>query len=496
MYRVNIDNVIKGINIRENLIELKKFIKSEKDKRQLAYYLDGDYSLFIGLLESDDAKIRRNAALILGDMEDDELVADIFNTYLKEETLFVRSDYLKAIMKNDYSEFMDKLKESLNRVLEIRKNDKENSKHYDDEVRILRQLIYNSDTCEHEFTGGNKRTEIYLTPYPGCTDILMGKIKEMNKRFAIIGTGVLVYETTVNELKDLRVFKDFYFPIISERPYVSIGNVKESIIKSDLISLLRDIFTGDSPFTYRLQIKTSDSRGYDEQVKEIAAFIDDALPNDLVNTTGDYQIELKVIIKKDNTFSVYLRPCIIKDLRFKYRINSTSEAMKPVLAASICEYLSKYFKEDSVVFDPFCGSGILMIERLLKKRAARSLGVDILDLAVDSANGNFEAANLSVGTICKNFFNLDDLGGFTADEVISDLPRVSSKRNEVYIKKLYRTFLVKIKDYLKKDSYLYLFTNLREGILEALDDNGAYELVEEKIFRKKDNSTLFVLRLK
>ena len=496
MYRLNIDNIVNGINIRENLIELKKIIKNERDKRQLAYYLDGDYSIFIKLLNNSDAKIRRNAALILGDMEDDELVADIFNSYLKEKTLFIRSDYLKAIMKNDYSEFMDELKKSLDNVLETRKKDKENTKHYDDEVRLLRQLLYNSNTCEHEFTGGNKKTEIYLTSYPGCTDILLDTIKEINKRFAIIGTGALVYETSVNELKDLRVFKDFYFPIINQKPYVSIEDVKENIIKSDLVGLLRDVFTGSSPFTYRMQIKTSDNGNYDEQVKEITAAIDDALPNDLVNATGDYQIELRIIIKNSGTFSVYLRPCIIKDLRFKYRVNSTSEAMKPVLAACICEYLSKYFKEDGVVFDPFCGSGILMIERLLKTKALKSLGVDILELAVDSAKMNFDEAGLNVGTICKNFFNLDDLGGFKADEVITDLPRVSSKRNEAYIKKLYRNFFVKIKDYLKERGCLYLFTNLREGILEALEDTDSYEIIEERVFRKKDNSTLFVIKLK
>ena len=49
---------------------------------------------------------------------------------------------------------------------------------------------------------------------------------------------------------------------------------------------------------------------------------------------------------------------------------------------------------------------------------------------------------------------------------------------------------------MKERGCLYLFTNLREGILEALEDTDSYEIIEERVFRKKDNSTLFVIKLK
>lgn len=57
-----------GKNIRANLIELKQEIREEAKKRRLAYETGGDYSVFFGLLKNEDPKVRKNAALILGEM--------------------------------------------------------------------------------------------------------------------------------------------------------------------------------------------------------------------------------------------------------------------------------------------------------------------------------------------------------------------------------------------------------------------------------------------
>lgn len=494
MYKLIIDNIINGENIRENLIELKKLIAIAKNKRELAYYLEGDYKLFIRLLDNSDAKVRRNAAIILGEMEDDELIEPIFKAYLKEETLFIRADYLKALMNYDYSAYIDDIKSSLKEAVANRNKESESAKHYDEEIRILRALLYNSDSCVHTFTGKNMRTQLYLTSYPGCTDILIEKIKSIGKRFAILGAGLMVYDITVAEIENIRVYKDFYFSIIEDAPYIGTLEAAKSIVGSGLVALLRDIFSGTAPFTYRLQIKSFSDIDYTNQVKEVIVYIDDSLPNDLVNTPSDYQLEIKLVVKKNGNFSVFLKPCIIRDNRFSYRVNSTSESMKPVLAASISQYLSKYIKHNSAVLDPFCGSGILLIERAKISDFSRALGIDILDLAISSARSNFAAAGIKAGTICKNFFNIDSDIDFLADEVITDLPRVSSKRNEAYIKKLYRIFLLKIREFIKKDGFLFLYTNLPEGILDALKEMDFYTLIEQRLLRKKDNSTLFVIK--
>ena len=84
-------------NIRQSLIELKQLIHDENQKKALAYELAGDFSDFVELLSDEDPKIRKNAVLILGEMECDDLVDTIWNAYEEEHTLFVKADYIKSL---------------------------------------------------------------------------------------------------------------------------------------------------------------------------------------------------------------------------------------------------------------------------------------------------------------------------------------------------------------------------------------------------------------
>ena len=52
-------------NLRENLVELRKKIKDAAAKEQLMLLI-GDGSLLLELLEEEDPKVRKNAAMILG----------------------------------------------------------------------------------------------------------------------------------------------------------------------------------------------------------------------------------------------------------------------------------------------------------------------------------------------------------------------------------------------------------------------------------------------
>lgn len=495
MYKTSIENIKEGKNVREHLLAVKNLIKDEKIKRGLAYYLGGDYQVFIQLIKDKDPKIRKNSALIMGELEDEDLLSVIYEAYETEETLYIRADLLRSMSKYDYGAYIDKFQNRLKLLKNLSLNDKENAKHYTEELKLLRLLLYKSENCKHELIASNKKTQLYLTAYPGCIDILVKYLKGKGKRIAVAGLGVMVYDTCIDELKDIRLYKEMLIPVIEDASYERMRDVADSIIQSDLTGILRSFFDGELPFTYRLQLKGLKKESLTGRtVKEISSVIDEKLAYDLVNVVSDYQIELRIIFKSSNRFALYLKPSLVKDLRFEYRKSSTSEAMKPVLAANLCEYCSEYFSDNARVMDPFCGSGILLIERNKRKQAARSMGVDLLDLAIEAAKNNVSHTEYNINTVCKNFFEFENKPEYMVDELITDLPRVSSKRNEAYIFKLYKKFLERAVSFVKKGGYLFLYTNLPSAIRENLNRQ-QYELIEERMMKDKGGASLFIVRV-
>ena len=90
-------NICDGSEIRKNLISLRQEMKEPYAKRALAYELAGEFEVFVALLKNEDAKVRKNAALIMGDLECEDLLPVLVKAYKKEEKLFIKSDFLKAV---------------------------------------------------------------------------------------------------------------------------------------------------------------------------------------------------------------------------------------------------------------------------------------------------------------------------------------------------------------------------------------------------------------
>ncbi len=91
-------------------------------------------------------------------------------------------------------------------------------------------------------------------------------------------------------------------------------------------------------------------------------------------------------------FSVELRPRITPDPRRLYRLHDVRAASHPPLAACMARLAGAF--EDAVVWDPFCGSGVELIERALLGGAGGVCGTDLDPDAVAAAEANWAAAGL------------------------------------------------------------------------------------------------------
>ena len=114
------DNITRGDEVRQSLIFVRQMIRDESLRRKFMVLLGGDFSVLSGLLGDPDPKTRRNAALILGQTENEDVLAPIMEAWRTEKTLFVREDYLKAVEHLDYRPFLPQLRARLARLRQER----------------------------------------------------------------------------------------------------------------------------------------------------------------------------------------------------------------------------------------------------------------------------------------------------------------------------------------------------------------------------------------
>ena len=124
--------------------------------------------------------------------------------------------------------------------------------------------------------------------------------------------------------------------------------------------------------------------------------------------------------------SVELSPRLTPDPRFPYRHADVPAASHPPLAACMARLAGR--RENEIVWDPFCGSGLELIERALLGGVRVICGTDRSADAIAITRKNFAAANVkSVGanfSCCdfRDFAAVEGLGPNTATLIITNPP--------------------------------------------------------------------------
>lgn len=99
---IELYNINNNIDVRTNLISLKDKLSKELSLTDLKQDINYNTEIFAKLLFDEDSKVRKNAALIIGMIDEPGLVKNLYESYEKENTLFVRSAYLRSLRKYDF----------------------------------------------------------------------------------------------------------------------------------------------------------------------------------------------------------------------------------------------------------------------------------------------------------------------------------------------------------------------------------------------------------
>ncbi|MGL4362910.1 MAG: methyltransferase [Cellulosilyticaceae bacterium] len=481
-------------NIRSQLIELRKFIKNEWNKRELAYELEGEYKIFVDLLQHEDAKIRKNAVLILGELEDDALVDVIFEAYEKEETLFVKSDYLKALKLYDFSMYKEQLKARLKYLLENDALENE-QKHKKEEIRLLSSLLLSIEKPEkHKFTGFKCSNDIILVTNKNHQQVTLDQIKSGKAK--IFNAGVIVRTEELKEILGIRTYSAILFKlpkvgIVSKDPKVA----AQQLVDGGLLQFLKERHDGSVPFYFRIELKTKQLLDQKSQfAKTLGSEIERLTSRQLVNDTSHYEIELRLIENKDEEWNVLIKLYTIDDNRFDYRKNTVAASIAPQTAALIAQLAKPYMKEEASVLDPFCGVGTMLIERNEVMHTENRYGVDIYGEAIEGAIENMNRKNLFANLVTRDFFEFQHK--YLFDEIFTNMPTVMGRKTQQEIDMLYEAFFEKAHTMLVPKGIIVMYTRDLKLVEKYVDEFQYYTIQEKICISAREDAFVCILKIK
>ena len=476
-----LDELRAGRNLRRNLSALREILrksrgqvrKRESDEHTCADWIRGalEERDWLTLFESEDAKARKNAASLAGDLLrtcrdkawSDRTGRMLWEAYRKEETLFVRSVYLKALEGGDCSFALGEMQDRLDQLRACACSE-ETLAHIRAERQALESILselgaYGGELCWRGISG---EEEILLECQPYIRNQLKARVDAISRKPAesrIVPRGLRVRLTAENWEKVLacRIYKDFYIYVpLRKGTRADRRGVAEAICKSGLLDILGRIYcrkeelaedpSRETSYRFRLSrmksLKQSDPGTRDcdpgregDFLRRLATEIEEESRHRLVNVPGNYQLEILLAAKRDGTYAIYLRPSLYQDRRFSYRLHAEPTSMAPYKAAQMIELLSPYLRADHRVIDPLAGVGSLLIERAYRlhilsgrARGGDCYALDTYGQAVAEGRENAVAAGLRVRYINRSFFDFKDEDLF--DEILTEAPQMAGGQRE------------------------------------------------------------------
>jgi 23S rRNA G2445 N2-methylase RlmL len=174
--------------------------------------------------------------------------------------------------------------------------------------------------------------------------------------------------------------------VLAEQPGEDADAIAASIASEESRRVLRAFTKG--PIRYRLAFEDGGHRR--ALVLKVAHAVR-ALDPELVNDPTDSPWTA-LVRARDGRVTIELEPRALPDTRFDYRVADVPAASHPTIAAALA--LVGGAKDDDVVWDPFVGSALELIERARLGPCAAIHGTDIDEGALEAARANLARAGV------------------------------------------------------------------------------------------------------
>ena len=485
----------RGEEVRANLIELKMHCKEDPKAAWALRAEDRVPQIFEKLLSHEDAKVRKNAALLLGELGLDESAPALFEAYGAEQTRFVKSAYLQALKELDVTPYLDALRERYQQLLAYEPSEDE-KKHVAQERSLLQQLLSENDVLKkHTFSGWRRTNDVIFTTEYALREPLQKQIEMRSReavRTALHPFGVRVRTTELSQLSRMHTYRELLFTLrIRGTVRGNAAELSRALLDGGLITLLEELHAETTPFYFRIEV-----RGMEDTVqktalaKELALELEQGSGGRLFNSTTDYEVELRLMRTKDGSFYPCLKLYTIADDRFAWRKQTISASMHPSLAAALIELARPYLSEQAVVLDALCGVGTFVIERNLRMKAYDNYAVDLYGQAVAGARQNAAAAGVTCNFITKDFTQFTSKHRMT--EIFADMPKRGKKTKEE-LDALYSGCFRQFSELLEPHGHLFLYAGEEGFVKKNLRLNKNLALIHEIRIRPKEDGVFYII---
>ena len=491
MENIQLQAILSNIDTRQNLSTLRQELKNPVKRPVLIKEIIPHADAFIHLLEHEDAKTRKNSALLMGDLSMPIFCNALYHGYINETQRFVRSAYLTALQSYDCSSFINELKDQITQLSNTSLTP-ENTKHIQEEIRALSKLIVQEEGfIPHTFTGFHMPLDCIMLTNKLCKELIEAAIT--SGKIVPFRAGVRVITDNLQELLNLRTYSELLFVV----PGLSIADkdpvvAAKTIAKSSLLMLLHNIHAEKTPFYFRIELKSKQSLDIrSKYVKKLSSELELCTNRNLQNSTSNYEIELRLIENKTGHYNVLLKLFTLEDNRFTYRKEAVAASIRPVNAAQLVALAKDYMIENSRTLDPFCGVGTMLLERQMLVKGNTSYGIDFYAPAIEKAQINTDAAGQIVHYINRNFFDFKH--EYLFDEIFTNMPYSTGHKSVDEIELLYKDFFSKAREVLTKKGTIIMYSHNPELVRE-LSYHYKYNILEALEFMPKESAWLFIIR--
>lgn len=493
---VLITNLKENKDLRTTLSDIRKSIREgdEAIGPSIADDSESARALVRGL-DCDDAKVRKSAALLigelpldLGDKDSVMLLEALMDAYRREDRLFVRESYLKSVIRlggkgilsdSDAAYLEKRLKE-----IDTTSFPEADMKHILAERKQLVEILDAGDSHQAAVFIEPDSFGALLVPVRGFYEPLKEELKHrgIDKGFSAIGA--LIKSEDLPRVLDIRLYSHLMYRIqgtFKARP----DTMREEISKSDFLRFLRRTTRPDDKISVRIVVHEKKDHHTDAAKRFTAEFL--YLFRDRLVNSAPYDMELHFYPKKSGGYALFIRPLGMADDRFAYAADRLSTSMQPVKAAIMVYLVRKFLKEDARVADIFSGNGTLLLERDEYLKTHVLFAIDTSADAIRAGKADAMRKDKNIYFVRRSAFTFESDEPF--DEIISELPDMYDKdegdRKEFFEKTEKAT--VKL---LKPHGYAFYLTGGSE-IKAMIRKSGGLSFCEEIPF--DDKRSIYVI---